>query len=78
MAEAFQTKMKIAPSEQADQSTSSSETRYDETTNEEALNLDKILQVNIELSDITRCVGVGANLERTLQDKLIEFLKKNY
>ncbi|CAN8288890.1 unnamed protein product [Cochlearia groenlandica] len=63
MAKVFQSKVNLAPSEQTDPSMSTSTTQYEETTNEEAPKLDKILQVNIDLSDITRCIGIGANLE---------------
>ncbi|XP_010480879.1 PREDICTED: uncharacterized protein LOC104759673 [Camelina sativa] len=38
---------------------------------------ESVIQVNIDLSDPKRCVGIGAELPMALRDELIQFLRKN-
>ncbi|XP_010496395.1 PREDICTED: uncharacterized protein LOC104773477 [Camelina sativa] len=38
---------------------------------------ESVIQVNIDLSDPKRCVGIGAELPVALRDELVHFLRKN-
>ncbi|XP_010462569.1 PREDICTED: uncharacterized protein LOC104743154 [Camelina sativa] len=40
-------------------------------------NTELIIQVNIDPSDTTRCVGIGADLPQTIKDELVKFLSQN-